>query len=88
MKAGVWELCAGVGCALAPHPSPHTSLRWSQIHAAHLVLQQAHSTLGQQGLIGFLNGQGQVSVKELNRALENKSLGIRNYRKPVLQIHT
>lgn len=38
----------------------------------HLVMGQAHLLLGQQHLIGFLDRQGQIPVKELNRALQDK----------------
>lgn len=39
----------------------------------HLVMGQAHLLLGQQHLIGFLDRQGQIPVKELNRALRDKN---------------
>lgn len=39
----------------------------------HLVMGQAHLLLGQQHLIAFLDRQGQIPVKELNRALQGKN---------------
>lgn len=42
------------------------------IFPTHLVMGQAHLLLGQQHLIGFLDRQGQIPVKELNRALQDK----------------
>lgn len=45
--------------------------------STHLVMWQVHCLLGQQDLVGFLDGQGKIPVKELKRALQGKSLVLR-----------